>query len=71
MSDLYISFRNQDNSWTEAINMGAAINSSQVDGWPGLSPDGNYLFFVRNGMDIDDPFWVDIQIIENFRPEDS
>ncbi|MCK5148632.1 PD40 domain-containing protein [bacterium] len=46
--DLYISYRQTDDSWSEAINLGEKINTIGVDGsaFPYLSPDGKYLFFI-------------------------
>jgi hypothetical protein len=43
--DLYISFRQENGSWSPMKNMGAAINSSANEHCPILSPDGKYLFF--------------------------
>jgi len=56
--DLYISYRQPDESWSEAINLGEKINKKGIDGsdWPYLSPDGKYLFFmttIRPKNDID------------------
>tara|TARA_B100001115_G_scaffold185030_1_gene190844 strand:- start:4348 stop:5379 length:1032 start_codon:yes stop_codon:yes gene_type:complete len=45
-SDLYISFRRSDTSWTDPQNLGPTINSDQIDGSPWLSPDGQYLVFT-------------------------
>lgn len=45
VSDLYISFNQGNDQWTEARNM-RAYNSLGVDGSPCLSPDGNFLFFT-------------------------
>ena len=45
--DLYISYRQEDDTWGEAINLGAKINSIGTGvSWPQLSPDGKYLFFT-------------------------
>jgi hypothetical protein len=43
--DLYVSFRQEDGSWSEARNMGNKINSITLDFCPYISPDGKYLFF--------------------------
>lgn len=58
-SDLYICFRNEDNSWGDAINLGEPINTAEYDAIPSLSPDGEHLFFCRAG----DIYWVDAKII--------
>lgn len=43
--DLYISFRNEDGTWSEAKNMGAEFNSTSIDFCPFITPDGEYFFF--------------------------
>ena len=68
-SDLYISFQNQDGSWTEAINLGDKINTEAREASAYVTPDGNYLFFNRTVSPGDgNIFWVDAQVIENLRP---
>jgi len=47
-TDLFISFRKEDGSWTKAKNMGEKINSAGIDLCPSVSPDGKYLFFSSN-----------------------
>tara|TARA_R110000868_G_scaffold186300_2_gene428708 strand:- start:301 stop:1209 length:909 start_codon:yes stop_codon:yes gene_type:complete len=64
-SDLYISFRQKDNSWGPSINLGDKINSEFEDAFGCVTPDGKYFFFTRSfGGDKADIFWVDAQIIE-------
>ncbi|MFC4346281.1 PD40 domain-containing protein [Kordiimonas lipolytica] len=74
-SDLYISFRQEDGSWGEAINMGDKVNTAAEEGGPRVTPDGNYLFFNRmvpkaggDGKRQSDLFWIDARIIEELRP---
>jgi hypothetical protein len=61
--DLYISYRNQDDSWTEPINLGPPINTQDYEWNPTVSPDGKYLFYGRSkdlsNEDLD-LYWVDI-----------
>lgn len=64
MNDLYISFRNPDGSWTEAIDMGAPVNTDELESCAFVSRDGAWLFFCRAG----NIFWVDAAIIETWRP---
>ena len=40
--DIYISFRRDDGSWTDARNLGRPVNSSETDYCPKVSPDGKY-----------------------------
>ena len=61
--DLYISYRNIDDSWTEPVNLGPSINTQDWEGNPFLSPDGKYLFFNRDtGLESSprriDIYWV-------------
>lgn len=45
--DLYVSFR-RDGSWTEPRNLGPAVNTSEYEYGPTLSPDGRYLYFTSH-----------------------
>lgn len=63
-SDLYISFVDENGDWTKAANMGPLVNTKEHEGYPIVSPDGRYLFFVRNG----DVYWVATKIIEDLKP---
>jgi Tol biopolymer transport system component len=47
-SDLYISFRNEDGTWTKSENMGSVINTPYREVDPVVSPDGKYIFFRSN-----------------------
>jgi len=66
-ADLYISFKNNDGSWSDAQNLGSPLNTSFQDDYAYISPDGNYLFFAsdRNSIGMCDIFWVSAQLIEN------
>jgi len=61
--DLYMSFKDENGDWQNAINMGPVINTKEHEGYPIVSPDGKYLFFVRNG----DVYWVDAKVIEKLK----
>jgi hypothetical protein len=63
-SDLYISFRSEDGSWTPPRNLGRPINTWGNENWPSLSPDGKCLFFIRSRMGNGDVYWVDAGFIE-------
>ena len=75
-SDLYISFRQQDNSWGNAINMGDPINTAAVENAIRITPDGKYLSFGRATPVVQADgstsweggrYWVSAQVIENLR----
>ena len=44
--DLYISFKNDDGTWTQARNIGEPINTPGPEFCPMLSYDTKYLFFT-------------------------
>lgn len=46
-TDYYIVFRNENDTWSEPINMGNQVNSANGQEWSAsISPDGKYLFFM-------------------------
>ncbi len=65
--DLYISFKNDDNTWSKAINMGETINTKDHEFCPFVTKDGKYLFYTSKG----DIYWVDSQIIDNIREKSN
>ncbi|MFW5760663.1 MAG: OmpA family protein [Cyclobacteriaceae bacterium] len=48
--DLYVSFKQDDGTWSEPKNMGKDINSSAEEAAPFLSADGKTLFFSSRGF---------------------
>ena len=70
--DLYISFRREDGSWTQAKNMGERVNSESGEICPHVTLDGKYFFFNRYNPEAEEGniYWVDIEVIENLKPED-
>lgn len=65
--DLYISFKDDNNKWTEAVNMGAPINSESHELCPFVTHDGKYLFYTSN----QDIYWVSAGIIETIRTREN
>jgi hypothetical protein len=78
ITDLYVSFKNNDGSWTAPKNMGPAINTGAKEAFPFVSFDGKYLFFMSNRVSKlntapipDGPgnvYWVDAHIIASLAP---
>jgi Tol biopolymer transport system component len=70
--DLYICFLQPNGSWTDRINMGKLINSSVLERFPTVSPDGKYLFFTRDTPGYDeDVYWVSAKIIDRLREKNN
>jgi hypothetical protein len=72
-TDLYLTLRQPDGSWTRPRNMGPKINSAHYEFGARISPDKKYMFFTRsNGWylnsssDTSDIYWVQL---EEYLPE--
>jgi hypothetical protein len=58
--DYYIVFRDQDDHWSDPVNMGALVNQDNARGWsPYVSPDGGVLFFMATRTtEIEEADWT-------------
>ncbi|MFY0602768.1 MAG: PD40 domain-containing protein [Flavobacteriaceae bacterium] len=70
-SDIYISFKQKDGTWGNAVNLGDKINTNAWEASASITPDGKYLFFNRNvgsdeGENVD-IFWVSTKVIEKLK----
>lgn len=52
-TDVYVAFKNADDTWSAPENLGSDFNTPDNDQEPTLSPDGNYWFFLKNN----DIYW--------------
>ena len=57
---LYISFKREDGSWTQAKN------TDILGSLPKITPDGKYFFFSSGG----DIYWMDARFIDTLKPKD-
>ena len=48
--DLYVSFKKDTNLWSEPINMGRQINTSEDDASPFIAADGKTLYYSTQGF---------------------
>ena len=61
--DLYISWKSSLGAWGKPINLGDRINTASQELYPTLSPEQDFLFFLRarpNGLSV---YWVDFEAI--------
>jgi Tol biopolymer transport system component len=65
---IYISFRKSNGTWTKAQNMGDKIKLCKKGRFPGISPDGKYVFFCAYEDRDVEIYWVDAKIIDQFKP---
>lgn len=47
--DVYVSFLNEDNTWTVPLNLGKDINTAEGEASPFLAPDRKTLYFSSSG----------------------
>ena len=47
--DIYVSFKQSDNSWTAPMNLGPIINTAGTEGSIFLAADGKTIYFASNG----------------------
>ena len=67
-TDLYLTLRRPDGTWTNPRNMGPRINSGYYEFGARISPDKKYMFFTRStgwnlgpGRDKGDIYWVELK----------
>ena len=69
-ADLWACFNNRKGGWTTPVNLGSRFNTSSDEFGTSLSPDGQYLFFVRQQYlgSSGDVYWVSVAAIDNLNP---
>jgi hypothetical protein len=68
--DLYVSFPEEDGSWSEPVNLGEGVNTPGSEFRPYVTADGKYLFFTALDPDsnnIGRIFWVSSEVISASR----
>jgi len=71
-SELYISFRKPDLTWTVPVSLGSRINDGLAHRWGQyVTPDGKYLFYTRGTSEKDCAiYWVRFdRLLEQLRPK--
>lgn len=59
--DLYITYQDPAGQWNEPVNLGPKVNTQRQERFPGISPDGKYLFFTRHYSSpcYHDLYWIE------------
>lgn len=73
-SELYISFRKADKTWTIPVSLGPQINDGLAHRWGQyVTPDGKYLFYSHGTSEKDCAiYWVRFdKLLESLRPKRS
>jgi len=75
--DLYVSFRDDSWSWSEAMNLGDSVNTAAYEDDPWVSIDGRFLFFYRlelrsGGAHAGEGelYWIDADVIRKVHEGD-
>lgn len=70
-SDIYVYFKNKDNTWSKPINLGNEVNSNFSETCPSITPDGKYLFFSRYNEEggLSNFYWVSTSVISNLKTD--
>lgn len=66
-SDLYISYKKADNTWTKPLNLGPKINSAETDFSPYVTPDGKYLLFAKDDGVRRHIYWVSTRSVDSLK----
>jgi FlgD Ig-like domain/WD40-like Beta Propeller Repeat len=63
--DIYISSKDNNGNWTEAVNLGSEINTDNDEAFSFITYDNLYFFFTsQQANDLGyNPYWVDAQVI--------
>ena len=64
-ADLFITFRNSNDTWTEPVSLGEEINTSALETNAFVTADEKYMFFTR-GFDI---YWVKADFIGRIKSQ--
>ncbi len=63
-TELLISFRNADGTWSESKIMGSPVNTG-FELCPLVTPDGKYLVFLSGREGESHPFWVSARVLKD------
>lgn len=68
-SDIYVYFKDKDNTWSKAINIGSEVNTEFSETCPSITPDGKYLFFSRYNEKggLSNFYWVSTEVITKLK----
>ena len=66
-SDIFISFKNNANQWSEPKNLSKAMGIETAASQPIISPDGKYLFYYYN----ENIYWISTEKINEIKTENG
>ena len=66
-NDLYISFRQDEGSWGEPVNMGPQINGEGSDYCGRFTIDGRFFIFKSTKNGVRGIYWIDAQVLADLK----
>ena len=67
-TDLFVSYRKSNDTWTNPKNMGASINTSGDDFGPYVTSDNKYLFYESGYSSPSSIYWINVdELIDSLR----
>lgn len=68
-SDIYVYFKEKDETWSKPINLGDEVNSNFAETCPSITPDGKYLFFGRYNEEGGESniYWASTEVIHKLK----
>lgn len=66
--DIFISFKNKDNSWSTPENLSLGANIPNGFGWTSFSPDGQYMFYTKSDSMGFNPYWINTRFMDAYNP---
>lgn len=70
-NNLYISYKKEDNTWTNPKDLGSGLNTNDLDIYPYITPDGKYLIYTRRSnispATFSQLYWVSIAILDSVK----
>ncbi len=68
ITDLYVSFRKNNDTWTNPKNMGASVNTAGDDFAPYVTVDNKYLFYESGYSSPSSIYWIKVEgLIDSLR----
>lgn len=67
--DLFVIFKEKDNSWSKPINLGTSVNTNYSETVARITPDGKFLFFARYNEPgkLSNIYWVSTKVITQLK----
>jgi len=70
-NNLYVSFRDKQGRWSAPKDLGASVNTDDLDIYPNITPDGKYLLYTRREFTFPPTYskiyWISTSVLDSAR----